>query len=230
MFEVLLRFCGAGLIGYLLGSIPSGVVVSRLSHKDDPRAHGSGKTGATNVLRTLGPGAAVLVALVDGSKGAAAILLTRYVIFPVAHTPPGLAEIQGYAEALAGITALLGHNYSLFIHFKGGRGVMTGFGGLIVMSPIATAIGLVCAIIPIAITRYVSLGSIVGAGVSILAAAALIPSGLTTFPHFIYVLVGGSFIIVSHTDNIQRLLKGTERKLGQPANPSPGLSPKGGEE
>lgn len=215
--EVILRVCAAGIAGYLLGSIPSGVVVSRLFRRDDPRAHGSGKTGATNVLRTLGVGPALLVALVDGSKGAVAILLTRYLIFPLALTPPDLMTVQGYAETLAGITALLGHNYSLFIGFKGGRGVMTGFGGLIVMSPIATAIGLVSAIIPIAITRYVSLGSIIGSAVSIIAAAALIPSGLTTFPHFIYVLVGGSFIIVSHTDNIQRLLKGTERKLGDPA-------------
>jgi glycerol-3-phosphate acyltransferase PlsY len=216
--EVVLRFCGAGLVGYLLGSLPSGVIVSRLFGKDDPRAHGSGKTGATNVLRTLGLVPAMLVALVDGSKGAAAILLTRYVIFPAGVAPAGGPDLQGFAEALAGVTALLGHNYSLFIGFKGGRGVMTGIGGLIVMSPIAAAIGFVCAIIPIAITRYVSLGSIVGSAASILAAAALIPSGLTTFPHFLYILIGGTFIILSHADNIQRLLKGKERRLGDPSD------------
>lgn len=217
--EVILRVCAAGIAGYLLGSIPSGVVVSRLFRKDDPRAHGSGKTGATNVLRTLGVGPALLVALVDGSKGAVAILLTRYLIFPLAQTPPDLMMVQGYAETLAGVTALLGHNYSLFIGFKGGRGVMTGFGGLIVMSPIATAIGLVCAIIPIAITRYVSLGSILGAVGSILTELILLITHHDSLPHFIFILVAGTMIIVSHKDNIDRLLKGTERKLGQPAQP-----------
>jgi glycerol-3-phosphate acyltransferase PlsY len=215
--DVVLRVGAAGLVGYLLGSLPSGVIVSRLFGNTDPRSHGSGKTGATNVLRTLGLLPAILVALVDGSKGAVAILLTRYVIFPAGTVPPGSVDVKGYAETLAGLAALLGHNYSIFIGFKGGRGVMTGAGGLLVMSPIATAIGFVCTIIPIAITRYVSLGSITGAAVAIVVAAALVPSGLTTFPHFIYVLLGGLFIIVSHADNIQRLLNGTERKLGQPA-------------
>jgi acyl phosphate:glycerol-3-phosphate acyltransferase len=214
--EIALRVGGAGLLGYLLGSLPSGVIVSGLFGKD-PRTQGSGKTGATNVLRTLGLVPALLVALLDGSKGAVAILLTRYVLFAAGAVPHTGVDIQGYAETLAGLAALLGHNYSVFIGFKGGRGVMTGVGGLLVLSPVAAAIAFVCTIIPIAVTRYVSLGSIIGTAVSIVAAAALVPSGLTTFPHFIYVLLGGGFIIASHADNIERLLKGTERKLGQPA-------------
>jgi len=213
--DLVLRVGAAGVLGYLFGSLPSGVIVSRVFGRTDPRAHGSGKTGATNVLRTLGPIPALLVALLDGAKGAAAILLVRYVILPagVAHTS---VDVQGYAEGLAGLAALLGHNYSLFIGFKGGRGVMTGIGGLLVVSPIAALVGLVCAVIPIALTRYVSLGSITGAAASIVTAAVLIPSGRTSVPHFIYILIGALFIIAAHADNIQRLLHGTERKLGQP--------------
>lgn len=215
--DVIVRVCAAGLLGYVLGSLPSGVIVSWLFGRTDPRVHGSGKTGATNVLRTLGPLPALLVALLDGSKGAAAILLVHGLVFPTGPAHTGGVDIQGYVETLTGLAALLGHNYSLFIGFKGGRGVMTGAGGLIVMSPLAALIGFVCGVVLIVFTRYVSLGSITGAAVSVVAAAALIPSGLTTVPHFIYIVIGAIFIIVSHGDNIQRLLNGTERKLGQPS-------------
>nr|MBF6591951.1 glycerol-3-phosphate acyltransferase [Ktedonobacterales bacterium] len=106
--EVILRFCGAGVAGYLLGSLPSGVIVSRILRSEDPRAHGSGKTGATNVLRTLGPVPALLVAVLDAAKGVGAVLLARYVFFAVGGVPAGGPDYRGWAEALAGFAALLG--------------------------------------------------------------------------------------------------------------------------
>lgn len=214
--EVVLRMGGAALAGYLLGSIPSGVLVGRFFGNRDPRAFGSGKTGATNVLRTLGPGAAVLVVVGDVLKGLLAVLLARLVFFG-GHSDP---TIQAAAEALAGFCAILGHNYSILIGFKGGRGVLTGAGAMVVMAPFTALIGMICAVVPIAITRYVSLGSIMGAAGSIITELVLLLTRHDSLPHFIFILVGGIVIIVSHRDNIGRLLNGTERKLGQPAQPA----------
>lgn len=216
--EVVLRMCGAALAGYLLGSIPFGVLAGRFFGSRDPREFGSGKTGATNVLRTMGRGPAAFVVLGDVLKGVAAVLLARLVFFG-GHTDPNL---QATAEAVAGFCAIIGHNYSIFIGFKGGRGVLTGAGAMVVMAPITTIIGFFCAFIPIAITRYVSLGSILGATGSIVTEFILLVTQHDTLPHFIFILVGGLIIIVSHRDNIDRLLKGTERKLGSPAHPVAG--------
>lgn len=215
--EVVLRMGGAALAGYLLGSIPFGVLAGRFFGDRDPRAFGSGKTGATNVLRTLGKGPAAFVVAGDVAKGAAAVLLARFVFFG-GHADA--TTLQATAEAVAGFCAILGHNYSAFIGFKGGRGVLTGAGAMIVMTPFAFLIGLICAAVPIAITRYVSLGSMLGATGSIITELVLLLTRHDSLPHFIFILVGGLVIIVSHRDNIERLLHGTERKLGQPAQPA----------
>ena len=214
--DVVLRMGGAALAGYLLGSIPFGVLAGRFFGDRDPRAFGSGKTGATNVLRTLGPGPAAFVVVGDVLKGALAVLLARLVFFG-GHADPTL---QATAEAAAGFCAILGHNYSMLIGFKGGRGVLTGAGAMIVMTPFAFLAGLISAAVPIAITRYVSLGSILGATGSIIAELILLLTRHDSLPHFIFILVGGLVIIVSHRDNIGRLIHGTERKLGQPAHPA----------
>lgn len=213
--EVVLRIGGAAVAGYLLGSIPFGVLAGRFFGNRDPREFGSGKTGATNVLRTLGRGPAALVVVGDVLKAAAAVLLARFVFFG-GHSDPTL---QATAEAIAGFCAILGHNYSIFIGFKGGRGVLAGGGAMLVMAPFTTLIGFFCAFIPIAITRYVSLGSILGASGSIVTELVLLITGHDSLPHFLFILIGGLVIIISHRDNISRLMHGTERKLGQPANP-----------
>src|SRR5262249_42961972 len=130
----MLRFVLAAITGYVLGSVPSGVLVGKLFGNMDPRTQGSGKTGATNVLRALGPGPAVLVALLDIAKGAAAVLLTHFVIYPLpAGATPAQHNLQAIAEAVAGFAALLGHNFSIFLRFTGGRGVATGGGATLIM-------------------------------------------------------------------------------------------------
>ena len=219
--NLLVRCGAAALYGYGLGAIPSGVLVGKLCGNKDPRKFGSGKTGATNVLRILGPGPALMVVLLDLGKGAAAIAGVRY---GFADTPGGRQFIwpyrtswQAVAESVAGLAALVGHNYSVFIGFKGGRGVLTGAGAVLVMQPVAWLTGFMFAAAPIAATRYVSLGSICGAAACPLADLALTVSGHDSLPHLIFMALGGGFVIAAHADNIQRLLSGTERKLGQPA-------------
>ncbi len=219
-FSVILWTLATIVAGYLLGSIPSGVLVGKLFGNKDPRDYGSGKTGATNVLRTVGPGAAALVVLLDAGKGAAAVLLARGLLsFPDGTQVFGAygTSWQTVAESVAALAALLGHNYSVFIGFKGGRGVLTGAGTILVMNWIAWLVGFIAAAVPIAITRYVSLGSILGAAACPITGFVLMLTGHAALPQVVYMVLGGAFVIVSHADNIKRLLSGTERKLGQPA-------------
>lgn len=201
------RLLGALVVGYLFGSVPSGVLVGKLFGDKDPRAVGSGKTGATNILRTVGPGAAVIVVCTDMAKGVIPVLLARYVIFPG----------QPWAEVVAGLAALLGHNYSLFIGFKGGRGVATGAGAGLAMQPVAILVAACFFSIPIAVTRYVSLGSILAAASSAVGDAVLVATGRDSYAHLTFFVIASAVVIYSHRDNITRLLHGTERKLGQKA-------------
>jgi glycerol-3-phosphate acyltransferase PlsY len=197
----------AAVVGYLSGSIPTGMIVARVYRNVDLTAYGSGRTGATNVLRTLGSGAAAIAFAGDFLKGLLAVLVVQNVVAAGSPRLPWL-------ELIAAGAAVLGHSYSMFIGFKGGRGVVTGFGATIVAAPVPMLIALVAGAVCIAATRYVSLGSIVGT-----ALAGLLLCGLaitTGEPAWAVwgVLVAG-FIVVAHRDNIERLLAGTERKLGQ---------------
>ncbi len=210
MLLVLVRLILAGIIGYLIGSFPSGVIVGKVRGVD-VLAQGSGRTGATNVLRTAGGGAAAAVVLLDLAKGVVPVLLARYLIFPASAD----AAIAPWAEVVGGLAALLGHNFSLFLHFRGGRGVATGGGASLAMNPLAVLIALVLGAIPVIITRYVSLGSIVAAAACPLADLVFVLTGHDNWAHFVFMAIGGLFIIFSHRDNIQRLLAGTERKLGK---------------
>ncbi len=225
--EIGLRLLAATVVGYLIGSFPSGVLVGKfLGGGVDPRASGSGKTGATNVLRTLGPGPAACVVALDLSKGILSVLAARFLFFP-ASMPTSVEVIgplgttyQTIAESTAALGALLGHNYSIYIKFTGGRGVLTGAGTILVMQPIAWVAAFIAAVVPIAVTRYVSLGSILGATTAPVADLALVLTGHDALPHLLYITLGSTIVVVSHKDNIQRLLSGTERKLGEKA-PAP---------
>src|SRR5438094_1344685 len=143
------------VIAYLWGSIPAGYWMGKLlrGRAFDIRDYGSHKIGATNVLRTLGRGPAAVVFLFDLSKGVAPTLLALLVPF---------LNVNGWGPAIAGVAALLGHCFPIFIGFKGGRGVLTGAGVVLVISPLAFLMTLVVGVGTIGISRYVSLGSIMG--------------------------------------------------------------------
>ncbi len=196
------------VIGYLWGSIPSGYWMGKLLRgKDfDIREYGSKKTGATNVRRTLGNGPAIIVLIVDLSKGIGPALLARYI---------PLLNGAGWGIAIAGMTALLGHCYPIFIGFRGGRGVITGAGAVLVISPLIFLIAAVVAISTIAISRYVSLGSILGALTIMICGIIFRVLGWVSIPEVIFLIIGPALVILLHYDNIGRLLAGKERKLGQ---------------
>jgi glycerol-3-phosphate acyltransferase PlsY len=215
---IVAKFAAVALIGYFLGAVPFGVMIARRSAKVDVTSYGSGKTGATNVLRVAGKKAAAAVVVFDILKGflpvvfAALIFNGEYVLTGSSTSPWWLSRS---AQVLAALAAIAGHKWSVFLHFGGGRGVAPFFGGLLALCPPAALFGGEILILGACLTRYASLGSISGA---VAAYAILIPLTLLNgFPveFLIYALVGAVFIIVVHRDNIGRLLAGTERRIGE---------------
>ena len=192
------------LVGYVLGSVPSGVVVGKLWRGVDVRKHGSGRMGATNVLRTLGPKAAVLVTVLDVGKGALAMALGGW----LAGT---------YGNVVAGVAVVAGHNWPFTVGFHGGRGVMPAVGAALVAVPIAGAVGISLAAIFIIVFRYVSLGSLAGTVSCCAIMAALAIQGSQPMAFAPMAIAGGGLIVFQHRDNILRLLRGTERRLGERA-------------
>ncbi len=138
---VIAKFVGVVLMGYLLGSIPFGLLISKRSNKVDIRQYGSGKIGATNVLRAAGRKAAALVVFLDVSKGALAVVLAGLIVGRSYLVVGDFGLGVLVAQVLAALAALAGHNWSVFLKFHGGRGVATYMGGLIALSPVAAIFG-----------------------------------------------------------------------------------------
>ncbi len=206
------------VLSYVIGSIPSGLLVSKFQSKKDIRQYGSGKIGATNVLRTAGSKAAVIVVIADVMKGFIAVVLAGYIfgnnLLVIGNYGAGPLMVQ----VAAGLGAMAGHNWSLFLKFKGGRGVATYFGGLTALCLPASMIGAETLFIAAGLTRYASFGSLLGV---IISYVVLVPLTIVyKFPleYLGYALVGTLVIIVMHKDNINRLITGTERKLGEKAD------------
>lgn len=192
----------AGLVGvaYLIGSSSFAVMLVRLRTGRDIRTEGSGNAGATNVLRSHGKALGLAVAVLDIAKGSAAVLLVRQV-----------TADPRYAAA-AGFAAILGHVFPIFYGFRGGKGVATAVGTFLVLAPPAILISVGVFVAVIMITRYVSLGSIVG--------MVLLPpvaGGIFHAPGPVVAAAAGTAILVilKHRENLKRLVSGTEPKLGQ---------------
>ena len=205
-------------IAYLLGSTPTGYLAGQLLKGIDIREHGSKSIGATNVLRTLGKWPALVVLQVDVLKGVAAIVFARwfyawlYTLPSV--TPPTALDLQTgapWAVCLAGVAVLLGHSRSIWLNFTGGKSTATGLGVLLAMSwPVGLGAAAVFGV-ALAIFRIVSLSSMLAA----LTAIALIFGLKQPSPYRLLVIAGGIYVVVRHGANIQRLLAGTEPRLGR---------------
>jgi len=190
--------------GYVAGSIPVGVLIARLTGGTDPRSVGSGRTGGTNALRAMGRKWAVVVVTGDLLKGALPVLLARF-----------LTGGDPVAEVLAGGAAVVGSSRSIFLRFGGGRGVGTGVGTLLVIQPLVVAIVAPVFVLVILITKYVSLGSLLGSAAILPAMLILwaVASGAVPPAYLWYAALGPVLIWVAHADNIDRLLHGQERKF-----------------
>ena len=201
MLMVILLCVLGFILGHLCGSIPSGLWLVKAIHGIDIREYGSKNIGTTNVFRTVGPKTAALVMACDMLKGIVAVWLMHY-IYGV--------PLFDVATALG---ALLGHNYSAFLGFKGGKGVATGLGLLVFLMPKVSAVAFGIWLVIVLLTRYVSLGSIVAA----IATPVLSWYFAYPVPYMVLGAIAGFFVVLRHKENIGRLLSGTESKI-KPGN------------
>lgn len=189
------------LVAYLFGALPIGLLVGRMVKGIDVRDYGSGNIGASNVWRTMGPLWGTAVFLFDFCKG----------YFP-AHLAGRMHEVSSWLPVLVGLAAILGHNFSPFLKFKGGKGVATSLGVVYGLSPLAAAIGFAVWGLCLFLTRYISVSSIVAA---VITSAVLIVRS-HDLPHILFALLVSLFVIVKHRPNMTRLKAGTEPKVGRP--------------
>lgn len=187
----------AAVIAYLIGSIPSGLILGKLFWHTDLREHGSHNIGATNAWRTLGKGAGIAVFIADSLKGQAGVALGLV----LAGTP--------LAAVLGGLFAIIGHSFSIFMGFHGGKGVATSLGVLTMLMGDVTFIVFVVWFTIVYMTRYVSLGSVVAGFLTPILAA------LYGYPieYVLFTVIAAILVIVRHRENIKRLMNGTENKI-----------------
>ncbi len=209
-------------LSYLLGSVPFGLLAGKVKGVD-VRHHGSGNIGATNVFRILGPAWGVAVFIADAGKGVGAVLLGGWLS---QHFPASLTNMDQFgatniampkvsAEIIAAIWCIIGHNFPVWLGFKGGKGVATSAGVLLGLVPAATGIALVVWIAVFFTTRYVSVASIC-ASLSLPLAVALLPAGPDKWPVFGLAVVAAFLVLWRHRTNIERLRLGTEHRFGKP--------------
>ena len=196
------------VFSYLVGSLSWGYMLLRWRLGMDVREFGSGRTGMSNVLRTGGGKAAALVLALDIGKGVVVVILAREVVGT--HV----------AEVVGALIALVGHNWPIFLGFRGGRGILTALGGLSMMTPVPAVVATVTFLVTAFGSRYISLGSIIGV---LAGAASLVGLALAGWYSSTYMLFAGAataMIIWQHRDNIRRLIHGNERRMGAPATPA----------
>jgi glycerol-3-phosphate acyltransferase PlsY len=186
---------------YLIGSLPFSFLVARAFGVGDVRRVGSGNVGATNVLRSAGRTAGVLALLLDVGKGAAAVVVAAW-----------LARGDARLSALAAVVAVVGHMYPVWLRFEGGKGVATGLGAFAPLVPVAAAGAVAVFVALAALTRFVSIGSVAGA----LALAGIAWAQRGVSPVTVSATVTAALVVFAHRSNLQRVLAGTERRVGSP--------------
>ncbi len=205
---LIIKLVAVAVIGYLLGSLNTSIIVGKL-YGTDIRKHGSGNAGMTNTLRTLGKAAALMVIAGDILKGVLSYLIGQLFV----STVPGAAslDLSGIGGMAAGIAAIAGHNWPVYFGFRGGKGILTSFAVVMMMDWRLGLILLGIFAVIVAVTRYVSLGSII-ASAAFPAGAAIKGNG----PVFIiFSAVLAILAVARHNANIKRLISGSEAKLGQ---------------
>ncbi|MEO6458484.1 MAG: glycerol-3-phosphate 1-O-acyltransferase PlsY [Chloroflexia bacterium] len=210
------------LLSYLIGGIPVGSIIARIN-KVDISSQGSGKTGSTNVLRSVGRRAAALVLFGDFLKGTAAVLVARFLAVALMPGEERLSFagvsflLLTLVSLISAAAAVAGHVWSIYLRvtqgkWQGGRGVATALGTALVVNPLVVVVAVLVAVPTIIISRYVSLGSILGTAAGGLSIVLMVLLGQMDPLSILFIFLA-VFIIAAHRDNIERLLKGTERKI-----------------
>ena len=201
----LVRYSAVLPLAYLLGSISWGYMLLQWKMGVDVREYGSGSTGMSNVLRTGGVKAAVVVLTLDIAKGVIAVVIARVVIGTTA------------AEVSAALLVLMGHNWPVFLQFKGGRGILTALGGLAIMAPLPAILATATFLAVTAVSRYISLGSVIGVMIGAISVLVLALADVHSNTYMIYGFIACAIIIWQHRGNLKRIREGNERRIGQQA-------------
>lgn len=197
------------VLGYLIGALPFGLLIGRLAGGVDLREHGSGRTGATNALRTVGLAGAAATFVLDLGKGVVSVLVARWLY------QAGPAVSPEWVAAAAGLAAIVGHIRSVFIGFRGGRGVATFAGAMLATSPWTLAVVVPVVALIVWRTRIVSIGSLTGALLAPIVTAVLVAVGQAPWAGVALGAGGAALVTAAHADNIARLRAGTERRIGR---------------
>lgn len=200
----------AGVVAYIFGSVPFGYLLVRFFRKEDIREKGSGNIGATNVIRSGSKGLGAVTFLFDVLKGFFAVLLCGWIAARMGATPQQRID----AISIAALCAILGHIYTIWLGFKGGKGVATAFGVFLALAPWAALVGLAIFVLVFAVSRYVSLGSILSAAAFPFLALFLPHPPRTLWASVVLFLVP-LIVIAKHHQNIARLVNGTEYRFGK---------------
>lgn len=205
------------ILSYLIGSLPFGYILGKLAKGVDVRDYGSGKMGATNVLRTMGLGAGLLAFSLDVAKGAMAVYLSGWIMGKAVPQSENADFLFYLARAGGGMAAIIGHNWPVYLSFRGGRGVLTTLGAFLVLSPVSALGATLMGFAVIALWRFVSLGSLIGSLWLVLMTSFFFLSRVLPVEYLILSIISFLLIFFQHRDNLSRLIKGTERKLGKKA-------------
>ncbi|KQC12354.1 MAG: hypothetical protein APR63_11280 [Desulfuromonas sp. SDB] len=214
------------ILAWFIGGIPFGLIISRLWNKD-PRKEGSGNIGATNVFRTVGKIPGIITFIADILKGSVVVIGAKVFLHYCPQGEIGIISYQQWLPSFAAMAVVLGHIFSPYLKFRGGKGVATGLGTIIILAPVFSLIGLGIFIILVIGLRYVSVGSIFAA-LTVLAVMTLFKftkfnllNISVTWGEWVYVLILVVFVIISHRSNIKRLLTGKENKFSWNRKSSP---------
>lgn len=220
MMQLILACALSALVGYLIGSIVFGVFISKIFFHDDVRTHGSGSAGMTNMLRNYGKGAGAATAIGDVGKSVVVVFLGRAIFSALVPAEFALEPMCG--AYLAGIFAVLGHTKPIWFGFKGGKGVLVGAGSALATEPLVCMALLAVFLVEFAITKIVSLGSIIIAALYPVATLCFWAWKGTNLASMVFIgvctAIMGLFVIWMHRENIERLRNGTEYRFGEKKN------------
>ncbi len=209
------KFIIVAIVAYLLGAIPFALIISKRMAGIDISQRGSGNIGGTNVYRVLGIKAGAIVAVLDLAKAILAVIMARYIIGSDMLVIEGLQINWQWGQVLAAFMVMVGHNWSIYIKFRGGKGVATYFGSWFAMWPAAALVGGIILILTVLVSRYMSLGSMVAA-FGILCLFIILTIFGFPWVYLVYSVVAAILIVYQHRVNISRLQSGTENRLNVP--------------
>jgi glycerol-3-phosphate acyltransferase PlsY len=211
---IVAKFVLVAVIGYLMGAIPFALIISKRVGRIDISKRGSGNLGGTNVLRVLGFRAGAIVIVLDLAKAFVPVLLARFIIGDSVLSIAGFTVNWQWGQVITALMVMVGHNWSVYIKFRGGKGAAAYFGSWFAIWPVAALVGGAILIVTVLLSKYMSLGSIIGSLSILCLFMVLTLTDISPPVYLIYSLIAAALIVYQHRSNISRLQAGTESRMG----------------